>query len=69
MFSTEEVSSLFTKATEFIDDDTETAIEAFKSAVKTNQRIVTSGNVSGKPWVDFECTEKCRVVRKENTMQ
>ena len=26
--------------------------------------IVTSGNVSGKPWFDLECTVKRRVVRK-----
>ena len=28
------------------------------------KKIVTSGNVSGKPWFDLECTVKCRVVRK-----
>ena len=28
------------------------------------KRIVTSGNVSGKPWFDLECTIKRRVVRK-----
>ena len=28
------------------------------------KRTVTSGNVSGKPWFDLECTEKRRVVRK-----
>ena len=28
------------------------------------KKIVTSGNVSGKPWFDLECTVKRRVVRK-----
>ena len=28
------------------------------------KRTVTSGNISGKPWFDLECTEKRRAVRK-----
>ena len=31
------------------------------------KRTVTSGNISGKPWLDIECIEKGRVVRKALT--
>ena len=31
------------------------------------ERTVTSGNISGKPWFDLECTEKRCVVRKALT--
>ena len=68
MFFTEEVSALFTQASELINDDVEAAVKVFNAAVKLAghcmERIVTSGNVSGKPWFDLECTVKRRVVRK-----
>ena len=68
MYFTEEVSALFTQATELINYDVEAAGKVFNSAVKLAgdcmKRIVTSGNVSGKPWFDLECTVKRRIVRK-----
>ena len=68
MYFTEEVSALFTQANELINYDVEAAVKGFNSAVKLTgdcmKRIVTSGNVSGKPWFDLECTIKRRVVRK-----
>ena len=67
-FSTKEVSALFTQATELINDDVEAAVKMFNCAVKLAgdymKRTVTSGNISGKPWFDLECTEQRRVVRK-----
>ena len=66
-----EVSALFTQATERINDDVEAAVKVFNSAVRLAgycmKRTVTSGNISGKPWFDIECTEKRRVVRKALT--
>ena len=68
MYFTEEVSALFTQATELINYDVEAAVKVFNSAVKLAgdcmKKIATSSNVSGKPWFDLECTVKCRVVRK-----
>ncbi|MCB4763941.1 MAG: reverse transcriptase family protein, partial [Sulfurovum sp.] len=68
MFFTKEVSALFTPATELISYDAEAAVKVFNDTVKlagdSMKRTVTSGNVSGKPWFDHECTEKRRVVRK-----
>ena len=44
-----------------------TAVEVFNSAVKLAgdcmKRTVTSGNISGKPWFDFDCSEKRREKR------
>ena len=70
-FFTEEVSALFTQATELINDDFEAAVKVFNSAVKLAgdcmKRTVTSGNISGKPWFDLECTEKrCKALTKFN---
>ena len=65
-FFTKEVSALFTQDTERINDDVEAAVKVFNSAVKLAgdcmKRTVTSGNISGKPWFDLECTKKrsCR---------
>ena len=68
MFFTKEVSALFTQVTELINDDVEAAVKVFNSAVKLagdcTKRTITSGNISGKPWFDLECTGKRRVVRK-----
>ena len=68
MFFTKEVSALFTQATELINDDVEASVKLFNSAVKLAgdcmKRTFASGNISGKPWFDLECTEKRRVVRK-----
>ena len=62
MFFTKEVSALFTQATELINDDVEAAVKVFNSAVKLAgncmKMTVTSGNISGKPLFDLECTEK-----------
>ena len=66
-FINKEVSALFTQATELINDDVEAAVKVFNSAVKLARdcmkRTVTSGNISGKPWFDLECTKIRRVVR------
>ena len=67
MFFTKEVSALFTQATELINDDVEAAVKVFNSAFKLAgdcmKRTVTSGNISGKPWFDFDCSEKRREKR------
>ena len=61
-FFTKEVSALFTQATELINDDVEAAVKVFNSAFRLAgdcmKRTVISGNVSGKPWFDLECTER-----------
>ena len=63
-----EVFAIFTQATVLINDDVEGAVKMFNGAVRLAgdcmKTIVTSGNVSGKPWFDLECTVKRRVVRK-----
>ena len=68
MFFYERSICVFTQATELINDDVEAAVKMFNSAVRLTgdcmERTVTSGNISGKPLSDLECTEKCRVVRK-----
>ena len=60
--------TLFTQATELINDDVEAAVKVFNSAVKLAgdcmKRTVTRGNIGGKPWFDLECIVKRRVVRK-----
>ena len=46
-------------------------VKVFNSAVKLAgdciKSTVTSSNISGKPWLDIECIEKGRVVRKALT--
>ena len=62
MFFTEEISSLFTHATELIEVDVEAAIKIFGNGVKLAgdcmKRIVIIGNISENPWFDNEYAEK-----------
>ena len=68
MFFTEEISSLFTHATELIGVDVEAAIKIFDNGVKLAgncmKRIITTGNISEKPQFDYECAQKRCGVRK-----